>query len=93
MKNYFGNLNLFIEELKKEQEAKQKILVLSQNKARAERMAEIFEDRKLTYYDLKPLPQCHFSPGKINLSYGQINYGFSIPSLSFIVMTEQEIFG
>lgn len=91
--NYFGNLELFFKDIKKSERQKQNILILTRNKGRALRMAEIFEDRGITDYQMMALPETELYPGKICLSYGLVNYGFSIPSLNLMVITEGEIFG
>ncbi len=91
--NYFGKLDLFFEDVKKWQQQKINILVLTANKGRAMRLAEIFDDRDMSNYQLTSLSEVEFQPGNICLSYGQVNYGFSIPSLKLLVITDQEIFG
>jgi len=90
--NYFGNLDLFFEDLRRWQQEKKNILVLTGNQGRALRLAEILEDRGFTSYQLTALPEVDLEPGTICLSYGPVNYGFSIPSLNLAVITEQEIF-
>jgi len=92
-RNYYGQLDLFFEDLKKWQQEKQNILLLTGNKGRAMRMAEIFADRDIYNYQVTPLVEVEISPDNISLSYGQVNYGFSVPSLRLIVITDQEIFG
>ena len=92
-RNYFGQLDLFFEDIKQWQKEKQNILVLTGNKGRAMRMAEIFVDRAIVNYQMMPLIEAEFQPGTVCLSYGQVNYGFSIPSLNLSVITDQEIFG
>jgi transcription-repair coupling factor (superfamily II helicase) len=91
--NYFGNLDLFFEDIRRWQQEKKNILVLTGNQGRALRLAEILEDRGFTGYQLTALPEVDLYPGTICLSYGPVNYGFSIPSLNLSVITEQEIFG
>jgi transcription-repair coupling factor (superfamily II helicase) len=91
--NYFGNLEFFFKDIKKSQEEKQNILVLASNKGRALRLVEIFEDRGFRDYQIMALPEVDLYPGKVCLSYGQVNYGFFIPALNLSVITEQEIFG
>lgn len=92
-RNYYGQLDLFFEDLKKWQQEKQNILLLTGNKGRAMRMAEIFADRNIYNYQITPLFEVEIGPDTISLSYGQVNYGFSVPSLRLIVITDQEIFG
>ena len=91
--NYHGNLDLFFKDIKKSQKERENILVLTSNKGRALRLAEIFEDRGFMNYQMMSLPEVELFPGEISLSYGLVNYGFSIPALNLTVITEQEIFG
>jgi transcription-repair coupling factor (superfamily II helicase) len=91
--NYHGNLDLFFKDIKKSKQKKENILILTGNKGRALRLAEILEDRGFTDYQMMSLPEVELFPGEISLSYGLVNYGFSIPSLNLSVITEQEIFG
>ena len=92
-RNYYGKLDLFFEDLKQWQKEKKNILVLTSNNGRAKRMAEIFSDRNIHNFQIIPLVEAEISPDNICLSYGQVNYGFSIPSLQLIVVTDKEIFG
>ena len=92
-RNYYGQLDLFFKDLEQWVREKQNILILTSNKGRAMRLAEIFADRDIYNYKLTPLIDTQISPDYICLSYGQVNYGFSIPSLKFILITDQEIFG
>ncbi len=92
-RNYFGKLDLFFADVTRWQQEKKNILVLTGNKGRAMRMSEIFDDRGIQDYNLMPLIEAECQPGSICLSYGQVNYGFSIPSLQLLVITDQEIFG
>ncbi len=91
--HYYGNLELFFKNIKHIQREKQNILILTKDKGRALRLAEIFEDRGLVEYQIMPLQEIELIPGKICLSYGLVNHGFSIPDLNLSVITEQEIFG
>ncbi len=92
-RNYYGQLDLFLKDLGQWREEKQNILIITGNKGRALRLAEIFADRDIYGYQLAPLKKAVLNPDSICLSYGQVNYGFSIPSVMLIVITDQEIFG
>jgi transcription-repair coupling factor (superfamily II helicase) len=92
-RNYYGQLDLFLKDLQQWREEKQNILIITGNKGRALRLAEIFADRDIYGYQLAPLREADLNHDSICLSYGQVNYGFSIPSVSLIVITDQEIFG
>jgi len=92
-RNYYGQLDLFFKDLEHWRKEKQNILILTGNKGRAMRLAEIFADRDIYGYQLAPLREADLNPDSICLSYGQVNYGFSIPSLRLMVITDQEIFG
>ncbi len=71
-RNYFGNLDLFFEDIRRWQQEKKNILVLTGNQGRALRLAEILEDRGFTGYQLTALPEVDLYPGTICLSYGQV---------------------
>ena len=92
-RNYFGQLDLFFKDLEQWIREKQNILILTSNKGRAIRLAEILAARDINNYHLTPLIEAQVNPDYLCLSYGKVNYGFSIPSLKFIVITDQEIFG
>ncbi len=91
--NYFGQLDLFFSDLRKWQKEKKNILVLTGNKGRALRLAEIFTDRGIQNFQVNSLSDSDIQPGVVCLAYGKVNYGFSIPSLELILVTDQEIFG
>ena len=91
--NYYGNLDLFFKDIKKSKQNKEKILVLTSNKGRTLRLAEIFEDRGFMDYQMMSFPEVELFTGEVSLSHGLVNYGFSIPALNLTVITEQEIFG
>ncbi len=92
-RSYFGQLDLFFEDLKNWQKENKTIMIIAQNKGRAVRMAEIFEDRAIKQYQLLSLEKAECASDFICLSYGKINYGFSIPDMQFLLLTDQEIFG
>jgi len=91
--NYYGKLDLFFSDLGKWQQQKKDVLVITGNRGRAMRLSEIFEDRNINNYHLLPLEEAEYRDGYICLSYGKVNYGFEIPSLQFLTITDQEIFG
>lgn len=90
---YLGNIDLFLKALRKSSREKQNILILANNKVRALRLAEIFDDRGFSNFRMSALPEVELEPGQVCLSYGQMSNGFSIPVLNLAVITEQEIFG
>lgn len=92
-KNYYGQLGIFFDDLRQWQKENNNIIILTANRGRATRMAEIFSDRDVQNYQILPLDKAIVNSENICLSYGKVNYGFSIPSLKLIFLTDQEIFG
>lgn len=92
-KNYYGQLGIFFNDLKQWQKENNNILILTANKGRVARMAEIFSDRGVQNFQILPLEKAKVNSENICLSYGKVNYGFTIPSLELVVVTDQEIFG
>lgn len=93
IQSYYGKLDLFFEDIKKWQYEKKNLLLVATNRGRALRLAEIFHDRGFYNDQIMALTEADVNPGNVCLSYGQVNYGFTIPSLQLIVITDQEIFG
>jgi len=93
--SYFGNLDLFSNDLEKWQKEKQHIIILVRNEGRAQRLGEILEERGVERFITGRLEEYTTLPSKsaIFISYGYLNYGFRFPYLKTIFITDQEIFG
>ncbi|HDK26452.1 MAG TPA: transcription-repair coupling factor [Candidatus Atribacteria bacterium] len=91
--SYWGNLDLFTKDLKKIENEKQNIIILARNKGRANRLGEILEERGIKRFTLGKLEEYPNLESIIYISYGNLNYGFKLPSIKVIFLTEYEIFG
>ena len=93
MGSYFGNLDLFTKDLEKWQKDKQNILILVRDKGRARRLGEILEERGVKRFILGGIEEYTPLKSTIFISYGYLNYGFRLPFLKIVLITDQEIFG
>ncbi len=91
--SYFGNLDLFTRDLKKWRQERQNIIILTGNEGRANRLGEIFEERGIKKFTLGKMEEYSNLESIIYISYGYLNYGFRLPLIRTILITDQEIFG
>jgi len=91
--SYFGNLDLFTKDLEKWQKEKQYIIILVRNEGRAQRLGEILEERGVKRFATGRLQEYAPLKSTIFISYGYLNYGFRLPNLKTVFITDQEIFG
>ncbi|MBE3035859.1 MAG: transcription-repair coupling factor, partial [Candidatus Atribacteria bacterium] len=91
--SYFGNLDLFSKDLEKWQKEKQHIIILVRNEGRVQRLGEILEERGVERFTTGRLEEYTVLQSSIFISYGYLNYGFRLPYLKVIFITDQEIFG
>ncbi len=91
--SYFGSLDLFAKDLEKWQKEKQHIIILVRNEGRAQRLGEILEERGIERFITGRLEEYTPLKSTIFISYGYLNYGFRLPDLKTIFITDQEIFG
>ena len=91
--SYFGNLDLFAKDLEKWQKEKQYIIILVRNEGRAQRLGEILEERGVKRFATGRLQEYAPLKSTIFISYGYLNYGFRLPNLKTVFITDQEIFG
>jgi len=91
--SYFGNLDLFAKDLEKWQKEKQHIIILVRNEGRAQRLGEILEERGVKRFTTGKLEEYAPLKSSIFISYGYLNYGFRLPNLKTVFITDQEIFG
>ena len=94
LNSYFGNLDLFIKDLKKMIDKEKIIIIFVKNEGRAHRLSEILEERGINRYSLDKMDNYsskeHYG---IFITYGYFSGGFKLidPDISFI--TDKEIFG
>ncbi|GAH20409.1 unnamed protein product, partial [marine sediment metagenome] len=91
--SYFGNLDLFSKDLEKWQKEKQHIIILVRNEGRAQRLGEILEEREVKRFITGKIEEYAHLKSTIFISYGYLNYGFRLPDLKTVFITDQEIFG
>jgi len=91
--SYFGNLGLFTKDLKKWQKEKHHIIILVRNEGRAQRLGEILEERGVKRFTTGSLEEYAHLKSTIFISYGYLNYGFRLPALKTVFITDREIFG
>jgi len=91
--SYFGNLDLFAKDLEKWQKEKQHIIILVRNEGRAQRLGEILEERGVKRFTTGRLEEYAPLKSTVFISYGYLNYGFRLPNLKTVFITDQEIFG
>jgi len=91
--SYFGNLDLFTKDLEKWQKEKQHIIILVRNEGRAQRLGEILEERGVKRFATGRIQEYAPLKSTIFISYGYLNYGFRLPNLKTVFITDQEIFG
>jgi len=91
--SYFGSLDLFAKDLEKWQKEKQHIIILVRNEGRAQRLGEILEERGIERFITGRLEEYAPLKSTIFISYGYLNYGFRLPDLKTVFITDQEIFG
>lgn len=91
--SYFGNLDLFANDLEKWQKEKQYIIILVRNEGRAQRLGEILEERGVKKFTTGRMEEYAHLKSTIFISYGYLNYGFRLFNLKTVFITDQEIFG
>lgn len=89
---YNNSFEMLVEDLKRYVKEKYKIVLLSNSRTRADRLAEDIRGFGLnaiysTDFD-KPLNE-----GEIRVYYGNVHKGFEYPLIKFVLITESDIFG
>ena len=94
LNSYFGNLDLFTKDLQVWKNKKENIIILVRNEGRANRLAEILEERGISQFTLDGMDQYQIKNDYgIFITHGYFSGGFRLyhPALYFI--TDNEIFG
>lgn len=95
MKNvvsYNSSFEMLVKDLKNYKKKGYKILLLTNSRTRAERMAENIRDYELEAFYSEHLDR-ELKPKEIMVAYGNIHNGFEYPLLKFVVITQSDIFG
>ncbi|HCJ57848.1 MAG TPA: transcription-repair coupling factor [Clostridiaceae bacterium] len=92
MQPFHGKINLLIDEIKLLRSRKYKILILSGNKDRGERIVETLRDDGIEalYQDSLGF---ELQEGHIVVIPGNLSGGFEFPSINYAVITDMEVFG
>lgn len=90
--SYNSSFELLIKDLKAYKQKGYKILLLTNSKTKAERLAENIRSYELEAFYGESLERV-IKPREIMVSYGNIHQGFEYPVLKFVVITQSDIFG
>ena len=90
--SYNSSFELLIKDLKNYKRKGYKILLLTNSRTKAERLAENIRDYELEAFYSESLDR-PIQPKEIMVSYGNIHQGFEYPLLKFVVITQSDIFG
>lgn len=90
--SYNSSFELLIKDLKNYKKKGYKILLLTNSRTKAERLAENIRDYELEAFYSENLDRV-IKPREIMVSYGNIHQGFEYPLLKFVVITQSDIFG
>ena len=91
--SYFGNLDLFTKDIQKWQDDKEDIIILVRNEGRANRLAEIFEERGIKRFTLDKMENYKNRDCNIFITYGYFSSGFRLFHPDLLLITDNEIFG
>ncbi len=95
MKNivsYNSSFELLIKDLKNYKKRGYKILLLTNSRTRAERLADSIREYELEAFYSDNLNR-EIKPREIMVSYGNIHNGYEYPLVKFVVITQSDIFG
>ncbi len=90
--SYNSSFELLIKDLKIYKKKGYKILLLTNSRTRAERLAENIRDYELEAFYHENLDR-ELHDREIMVSYGNIHSGFEYPLQKFVVITQSDIFG
>ncbi len=90
--SYNGSFELLIKDLKSYKKRGYKILLLTNSRIRAERLADDIRGYELEAFYTDNLER-EIKPREIMVSYGNIHSGYEYPLVKFVVITQSDIFG
>ncbi|MFQ6081882.1 MAG: transcription-repair coupling factor [Candidatus Aminicenantia bacterium] len=88
--NYQDNIKLFIQDLKKVQEKKEKVVIFISNQTRLKKTAQMLEDYQIKYFtsiDSSTAP----IEGRVMLTQGELPVGFCFPEEKTVFLSEKDI--
>jgi len=89
---YNNRFEFLVEDLKKYKKSKYKVIVVSNSRTRAQRLAADLREYELSSYFSENFDNL-ITDGEIMVTYGNIHKGFEYPLLKFVVIAESDIFG
>lgn len=89
---YNRSFELLTQDLKKMKRNQSRVILLSGSRTRARRLAEDLRDYNLSSFYSEDMDR-EVEPGEIMTAYGYIAEGYEYPLLSFVVISETDIFG
>jgi len=89
---YNNRFEFLVEDLKKYKKSKYKVIVVSNSRIRAQRLAADLREYELSSYFSEDFNKL-IADGEIMVTYGNIHRGFEYPLLKFVVIAESDIFG
>lgn len=90
--NYNHHVDLLTDDIKKWIKRKFKVLILSSSHTRAQRIAENLNEYEISAF-YRENPDTAMKPGEVMTSWGSLKKGFVYPSVKFVVISENDIYG
>lgn len=90
--SYNNNFSLLAKDILRLKKNGYRVLVLSASGTRAERLCQDLQDYEIPAFYSRDLSH-ELLPGEVMIGKGTLRKGFEYPNLSFVVMTEGDIFG
>lgn len=90
--SYNSSFELLIKDLKNYRKKGYKILILTNSRTKAERLADNIRDYEMEAF-YSENPERILKPKEIMVTYGNLHQGFEYPLIKFIVITQSDIFG
>ena len=90
--SFQGSMDILTENLSAWKKSKSRVLILSGTKGRGERMRESLSEKGIesVYMDSVTEPVL---PGQAIITRGSLHRGFEYPTIGFVVVSDEEIFG
>ena len=89
---YNNQFELLVKDLKRFKDRKYRILLLSPSRTRGNHLAENLMDQDLNAFFSEDYDH-EIYPGEIMVSVGNLARGYEFPESSFVILSEQDIFG
>jgi len=90
--SYLNHMDLLVNDIKSWKERKYRILVLTGNRVKAEKLKVSLEDEGVEAVFKESHPD-EILPGQVVLTPGSLNNGFEYPKLGLVIVSDKEVFG